>query len=102
MSSAALSPHPINGRLCAPFPVWGTYLRVPDHFVQLGPGRNPLGLSVRDLIRDLIEWQRSWDRQYDPIDGWDNPATARRHREVGADLYRRLREETGRDDITWE
>ncbi|MBM4484957.1 hypothetical protein GS457_07500 [Rhodococcus hoagii] len=101
MSSAALSRIRLMVDYCAPFPVWGTYLRVPDHFVLLGPGRNPLGLS-RDLIRDLIEWQRSWDRQYDPIDGWDNPAHARRHREVGADLYRRLREETGRDDITWE
>jgi hypothetical protein len=86
---------------CAPFPLWGADPRVADHFVVLGPNRNPLGLSI-ELIRDLIEWQRAWDRHYDPIDGWGDPAHSQCHRDAGADLLRRVCEETGRNDITWE
>lgn len=85
----------------ARFPLWGTDYPCPGSYGPLRPERNSLGLS-NALLLDLLGWQQFWDTHYDFLDGWDEPAHAQQHVRVGSDLLRRVRDETGRDDIRWE
>ena len=60
------------------------------------------GLSD-DLMRDMAEWNRFWDANFDPFDGWSSAAACERWRQEGTAIAERLRAEVADfADVSYE